>query len=174
MAYSSFALRATPAYLHKQHLINRCMMESVFGLHFPTCRQAHPYLSSLKSFSRTIKDDRHVLISNGAVVSAVQARRNPFRQHNRHHLGTRKPEAFRDLSKARSLTEPVPISPAKPKSNLSYSPGTIRSRSSSACSSSTQHIPTHELKGDTRPIIIPRKKKGSFSKFTSMLSPWGK
>ncbi|KAJ9078926.1 epithelial cell transforming sequence 2 oncoprotein-like [Entomophthora muscae] len=173
LVYRSFALRATPAYLHKQHLINRCMMESVFGLHFPSCKQAHPYLSSIKSFSRTIKDDRHVLISNGAAISNSHPKRNPLRQHNKHHLGTRKLEPFRDISKARSLTDPVPASPVKPKSVKTFYPVSIRARSSSSCSATTQLIPSHEIKDDAKPTDHPRKKKGSFSKMTRFFS-WTK
>ncbi|KAI0224930.1 epithelial cell transforming sequence 2 oncoprotein-like [Massospora cicadina] len=167
VVYTAFALRATPAYLQKQHLINRCMLESLFGLHFPSCKLAHPYLTNIKSFSRAVREDRPVLISNGAAISYLRPRRDPRRHHLRHQLGAHQLDLFRDLSHARNLSDPTPIIPDKAKTPT-LTPATLKPRT--AASSTLPSAPNP--KADPKSTPLPRKK-GSLSKVTRLFS-WTK
>jgi len=165
LIYQSAALRATPAYLHMQHLINRNFLESLFGLHFPHCRPAHPYLAKLKNLSRTIKNDRYVLTSNGSVNASIQPRKSPYRQH---HLGTLGSDTYRDISKVRNVTAPESTTSSPGGSILfPFTSGSNKARNS------VSSDPVSLTKDQKPSTVVERKKRGSFVKVSRFFS-WGK
>lgn len=155
LIYHQAALRGTPAYLHMQHIINRCLLESLFGLHFPDSQKAHGYLNKLKSMSRSIKNHRCVLSNNGSANASIQPRKSPYQNHN---LGTLNSDTYRDIAKPRSITAPDPTSIAP--SLFPFSAGKSR------ISTDPTSIPKHQT-------VVERKKRGSFIKMSRFFS-WGK